>query len=278
VTKAHSHCSSAAAGFVRRHDRTAAHRGTQRVVGRLCLPCGAGDGVDHSARRDRQAEPLAPQARDLRVGQTEILVEDDGERDRLRPELHGGRAQRIGRLQRMPALHAALTRPTVSDRDAEAPHDRPLHRQLFLILRRDPVCAHRAPASGALRRQRCVVRLIDVARYTPVAVPPVRRTRPATGDPGLGDSGPPRERRGLPIHRASRRLEILFQFLVFTPQPLPLGLRPPQILAQALDLPTLLVDDYLRVRRRGAGVALRHAPVMPDSRAPYKRKMRTSIS
>ena len=88
------------------------------------------------------------------------------------------------------------------------------------------------------------------------------------------DARAARERRRLPIHRAARRLQFLFQLLVLPPQALPLGFRPAQVLAQPLDVAPLLVDDLLR---RGARlVALRHAPVMPNPRSKYKRKLRVS--
>jgi hypothetical protein len=68
----------------------------------------------------------------------------------------------------------------------------------------------------------------------------------------------------------ARRLELLFQFLVFAPQALPLGFGAAQILAQPVDLPLLLGDDLMRVTRRRGIVALRHAAVMPDLRKKYK--------
>jgi hypothetical protein len=59
----------------------------------------------------------------------------------------------------------------------------------------------------------------------------------------------------------------LSELLVFPAQPLPLGFRPTQVLAQAVDLALLIVNDLLGVTRRRAIVALWHAPLMPDSRA-----------
>ena len=68
---------------------------------------------------------------------------------------------------------------------------------------------------------------------------------------------------------AARRLELVFQFLVFAPQPLALGFRPPQVLSQPLDLAALLVDDLLGIARRRRLVA-RHTVVMPKPRSKYK--------
>jgi len=81
----------------------------------------------------------------------------------------------------------------------------------------------------------------------------------------------------LAIHGATCSVELLFQFLVFAPQALPLRLRPAQILTEAVELPALLVDDLLRVPRRRVVIALRHASVMPDSRAQYKRELPASV-
>jgi hypothetical protein len=112
------------------------------------------------------------------------------------------------------------------------------------------------------------------------------RARPM-GGPGLPprptrlrDASPARKRRGLSIDRTPLGLELFFQFLVFTPQPLPLGLRPPEVLAQ---LPILTVQPLdVRLRTRGIRLATWwHALVMPDSRAQYKRKplgLRVSVA
>jgi hypothetical protein len=56
----------------------------------------------------------------------------------------------------------------------------------------------------------------------------------------------------LPIDRAPRRLELVFQFVVFAPQPLPLGFAAPEILAQLLILAPQSLD-LGRVGRRGSG-------------------------
>jgi hypothetical protein len=80
----------------------------------------------------------------------------------------------------------------------------------------------------------------------------------------------PGERRGLAIHGAAGRFEFVFQLLVFAPQPLALGFRTPQVLTQSLDLPRLIMNDLLRVTRRGIVGAPRHAQFMSDSGPLYK--------
>ena len=86
-----------------------------------------------------------------------------------------------------------------------------------------------------------------------------------------------RERRLLPPDRTPRRLELDLQFLVLASKPLPLRFRPTQVLAQSVDLSALLLDDLLRITRRRHVIALWHVPVMPDSRAKYKREMRAGV-
>jgi hypothetical protein len=89
---------------------------------------------------------------------------------------------------------------------------------------------------------------------------------------GRGDGGAARKRRGLAIHGAARGVEFVFQLLVFTAQPLPLGFRAPEILTQPIDLARLLVDDSLRVRRRWFRGTVRDAGVMPDRASIDKQK------
>jgi hypothetical protein len=104
---------------------------------------------------------------------------------------------------------------------------------------------------------------------------PIRHPRLSSRATRARDALPAGKRCRLPIHRPPRGVELVFQLLVFAGQPLPLRFRPPEILAQAVDLPTLLVDDLLRVARARVNGS-RHRMLMPDSRAEYKRKLRTS--
>jgi hypothetical protein len=80
----------------------------------------------------------------------------------------------------------------------------------------------------------------------------------------------------LTIDRAPRRLKLVFQFFVFTTESLALRFRPPQVLTQPVDFAALLIDHLLGITSWSLVVALRHTPVMPNSRALYKREMRVS--
>lgn len=152
------------ARFIGRHDRTATHGRPQGLVRGLRVARRPANRVHQSAGGDGQPEALAPQARDPRIRQPEILVEHDGERYRLRAQLRGGRAERIGGLQRMPALPPAMSRATAPDVHVEAAHERSLDGQFFLILRGHASGRHGPGARRTLRGHRRLVGLIDVHR------------------------------------------------------------------------------------------------------------------
>jgi hypothetical protein len=57
---------------------------------------------------------------DLAERQAELFVEADGERQRVRPELHRRRAERIRRLERMPPLHAPIAGVALTHVDVKA--------------------------------------------------------------------------------------------------------------------------------------------------------------
>jgi hypothetical protein len=65
-------------------------------------------GVDQPASGHREADAILEQRRDPAERKAALCVEDHGQRDRLRTELHGGGAEGISGLPRVPALHAAV--------------------------------------------------------------------------------------------------------------------------------------------------------------------------
>ena len=180
----------------------------------------------------------------------------------------------------MPPLDAPPAVGARPDVDAKRADRWPLHRQRFLILRRDGHGLHGARAYRTAPGQRRVVGVIHARRPRTLAASAIRGTRFPTGPLRRGHARAAGERRRLSIDRPACGVEFLFQFLVFAPQPVTLRLRPAQILAQSLDLSTLVVDDVVRVVQRL--IAPRwHAPLMPDSRAQYKRKplcLRVSVA
>jgi len=87
-----------------------------------------------------------------------------------------------------------------------------------------------------------------------------------------------RKRRRLPIGATARHLELLFQSLVFAPQPIALDLRAQQIFAEAFILASQVVDGLRATRRRirRIGCAPRHERVMPERRTKYKQELRSA--
>ena len=110
---------------VMRDDGAPANHGPQGGIRRLRLAGSAVQRLRHRARRDGQPEALAQQRGDLRVREAEIFLEHAHQRDGLGAHVHGGRPERVGGLERMPALHAPCTLATAANRDREAPDDRP---------------------------------------------------------------------------------------------------------------------------------------------------------
>ena len=168
--------------------------------------------VCQPARSDVQAERVAQQAGDLRQRHAQLRVQVYGQPGDARTELHAGRAQRIGGLQRMPALDAPSALRAVAHLDVEAAHERAHHGQVFLILRRDagPVddaATVRARPGG--RR----MGFVDPRRARSASLLSVGGARPASGTPAaslwplLGEGG------RLPATRTARRVELPLELL-----------------------------------------------------------------
>ena len=157
-------------------DRRVANLLAQLRVGRRG---GAGGPVQHvgkTARRDLQAERGPQQVRHLRQRHSQLRVELDHQRDHPGTELHARRAQRVGGLQDVAALHPPLTLRAVADLDVEAPHHRAHHGQFFLILRRHAGHCDRAAAIRARRGNRRRAGLVNPRRARAAAVTAVLRT------------------------------------------------------------------------------------------------------
>ena len=254
------------------HDRTAADLGAQCLIGRR-RPCRrARTDVDQRPARDAQTEAIAEEGDDVRERQPHPFVQDDHERGGLRTDLHGGGAQGVGGLQRMPALHAAAAGHACADMHAELAHEGTDDWEIFLILRHDVRAVHAAATRRARRGQRRVVALIDPRGHRPLPVASVRRTSAATRRPsgsltmGFGERG------CLAEARAASRVELILKPLVALLQPIPLVLRTPQRVAQARNLVVLLLDQRVAIVRRRR--ALRgHALVMPEAWNLYKYKI-----
>jgi hypothetical protein len=226
------------------------------------------------ARRDVQPEAVVEQRRDLPERHPELFIEAHGQGHGVRAQLHGGGAERVGRLQAMSTLHASLTATTPSDVDIKAPHDR-LHRwQIFLILRRHVRLPHLIATGRARRGHRHIMRLMHDGGHRPLAVPTVSGARLAPWPSWPTFRRALRERRGLARPRPARGLQFVLQtrVLAFQPCPLtldsrPLRLRPLEFTPQLRILPAQFVDPFRRFPIVGATT---HAPVMPESSRQYK--------
>ncbi len=266
------------AGFIGGHDRTAANPLAQRGIGRARLPGGSVHRVHQSTARDRQTVLLLEQRGDLPEREPELLIEDDGERDRLRAELRARRAQRVRGLQRMAPLHPALAHATLADLDAKRPDDDARHRQCFLILHRHARLADRPTTVRTVVGQRRVVGLIDPARSAATSLASVLGASFATRPAGMRRD-PFRERSRVPMRRAPslvqlplQPLDCSTQSLALTPellvlalqlitlasQPIALALGPLRAFAPLVDLPRALI------------VGTRHTEVMPEARTKYR--------
>ena len=258
------------AGFIGGDHRTAADLRAQGRVGRQRLPRRAMDRLDEPAARDGEAEAVTQQRHDLAEGEAELFVQDHRQGHRLRPELPGGGAERIGGLQRVTSLDASPTLRAVANGHAKLVDDRGLDGQVFLILRHHALSAE-TPATGrALGRQRRVMRHVDTRRPPPMRLPAVGGSRLASRRFGIRFRQPARERRGLAIGSTTRHLEFLFQPLVLAPQAIAFDLRAPQIFFEPLNAAHQIVDEFARVFGRRLVRAPRHVLVMPDPRKKYK--------
>lgn len=256
-------------GFVGRHDGAAANLLAQRGGGRPRLPGRAVQRVDHATTRDGQEVLLPKQRGDLAERESELFIEDDREGDCLRAELHARRAQRVGGLQWMAALHAPLARATPTDANAKRAHDDTGDGQLVLILPRPPGVADRAAVVGTAVGQRRVVCLVDTAGPPAIGFAPICRAG-FTARPAWLWHQRPAERRGLTVARASRLVQLAFDPLQFPAQPIVLTLQAIALAFDALGTFAQLVDRPQFSIGVVACRLVRHAIFMADSRKKYK--------
>ncbi len=267
------------AGFIGTDDVTVAHLRPQRGIGRPRTIGGPMQRVDESARRDVETKSIAKQGTDFPDRQSQVRVQHGGEGDGLWAELRRRRAQGIGRLQRMAPLHATATRATAANLDGEGAHDRPHHREIFLVLARRPGAAQRTPTLRTGIGQACPMVRVDMGRYRSMGLAAIGAACSPTGSSWGARRRPARERGRLPIHLAAGVVEQVFESVDLLAERVPLlavpvavAIRPLVLAPQSLDfalLPFELGDQLLT--RRGAPARL-HAPVMPRSPMEYKKE------
>ena len=225
--------------------------------------------VGEAARRDLQPEVGSQQVSDLRQRHSHLRVQLDDQRDHAGTKLHARRAEGVGRLQLMAALHPTPTPQAVPDLDVEATHDGAHHGQVFLILRRHPGHFHRAAAVRARRGNRRRVGLVDPFRGRATALTAVLRAGPPAGLPAATLRPALGKRRGLAAPRAAALGQLLLQVLDLLLQALVLPLQPVvlplQALAVALTPRQLALEPFdfgvllLNLMRRPLSFCGRHA-------------------
>ena len=258
----------APARFIGDHHRAGLHRLTERRVRGLRLRRDPMDRAHQGAPRHRQAEAIREHRLDLAERQSELLIETRRDGQGLRAELHGRRADGVGGLERMAALQAAAASTTPTDVHIESAHHRPHRRQILLILRRHMGVVDRSTALRAGRGHRHVLHVIDERGGRPLAVTPMRRSRPASRSARMGRTHAFREGGGLTKPRAARGLQLAAQPLDLAAQPIALTLGPFEIEAQSFILVQHLFDRRAPGGHPVGGIT--HAPVMPESARRYK--------
>lgn len=254
-------------GLVGRDDGAAADLFAQRVVGRFRPVRRSADRVDESARRDGQPKALAKQCGDLPERQPELFVQHHREGHGGGPELRGGGADGIRRLQRMASLDAPATVAAVTDGDLERAYDRPDLREVFLILGRVPGRRHTTTAIGAPKREWRRMAFVDVGRDRSAGLLTIRGAGLAARPVWPTTWCAPRERGRLSMQRSPRIVQLVFESADLLSQALPfltmavsLAFQvPSQALVFAL-LPFQFGDQLLA---RGRAPARLHALVMP---------------
>lgn len=164
--------------FIRGNHRTAADLGAERLIGRRRARGRARTQLDEPAAGDREAVVRREHAPDFAERQAQALVQPHRECRRARPERGAGRAEGIGRLQRMSPLHPSPAAAARADRHAKGAHHGLDRREIFLILRRDVRGGDRVAAARARRGQARVMGLVDLPRLPAMRAPAVRRAGP----------------------------------------------------------------------------------------------------
>ena len=228
------------ARLIRRDHRTAADLPAQRRIRGRRRVGGAVQQLDQAALGHVQAELGLQNADDLLHRHAQLGVELGDQRGDVRTQLRAGRAQRVGGLQGVPALHAPLTLRAVAHLDVEAPHEGTHLRQVFLILRRHTVQRDRAAAVRTGRRGRRRIRLVNSCRFPAASLLPVLRAGSPPRPPAaslrsvLGEGG------RLPFAGAPRGLEFLLQMLAAALPVIPLLDQLRLVLFEAFDAPHVL--------------------------------------
>src|SRR5437016_770999 len=230
------------------------------------------------AAMDRKAKGGRQEARNLGERHAERRVQRRREGQHLWSQLHGGGADRVRGLPRMPPLDAAPALRALSDLDLERAHGRPDDRhvdlELFDRMRRLDLCG----TVGTRRRQRHDDSFVNLGRARACRAAAIRRSRFAARALRLRRRRALRKGGGLSLGGSLRGLERGRQPFDFLAQSVPLAAQTRglafeigTLAAQAFDLFTQLVHGVTRtwwLPRRALRAG--HAMVMPELSNLYK--------
>ena len=182
-----------------------------------------------AARRDLHAEPGPQQANDLCQRHAHLGVQLDDERGQPGAELHRGRAECVGGLEAVSALHAPPALRAAADLDVEAAHDGAHLGEFFLILRGHAGHFDGPAAVGTRPRRRRRMGLVNPRRAAAASLPPVPCTGPAAWAPAAPLRPVLGEGRGLPSARAAGGGELLLEVFATTLPPVPVAVGAHQV-------------------------------------------------
>ena len=264
------HGTDAPAGFIRTDDGTPPDLSAEsRVRGRR-YPGRAMQDLSKSSRRDRQPEPVLQQCCDLLQRHAHVFVQQDRKRHGARTELYACRAQGVGGLQRVPALHAVPACDAAPDLNVEPPHDWLDDGQVFLVLGRDASGLNRPTTARARHGKRRGIRLIHPRRNRSPAATSIGGTCPPARSPAATLRAVLRKRGGLSKARAPRCVELLLETLASSLPSIAIACRAGQLLTQAGNLILVALDQLVAFVARRSRALVGHACVMSYPRKLYK--------
>ena len=172
-------------------------------------PTGSSAG-SHSSMPARTGRAVLAAVEEPSPRHAQLGVQLDDQRGDVRTQLGGSRAQRVGGLQGVPALHAPLALRAVAHLDVEAPHEGMHRRQVFLVLRRGPARPRRRSPDIVGAGHVC---LVSLRRLPAAPLPSVLRPGSPPGTPAASLRPVLGEGSRLSAAGAPRRLELLLQML-----------------------------------------------------------------
>ena len=264
------HGTDAPAGFIGTDDGTPPDLSAEGRIRGPRHPRRAMQDLGESSRRHGQPEPVVQQGRDLVQRHAHVFVQQDRERHGARTELHAGRAQGVGGLQRVPTLHAVPAGDTAPDLDVEPPHDGLDDRQVFLVLGRDASDLNRPTTARARRGKRRGIGLIHPRWNRSPPPASIGGACPPTRAPAVTLRAILRKRGGLSKARPPRRVELVLEPLASSLPPIAIAVRAGQLVTQARDLLLVALDQLIAFVARRSRALVGHACVMSYPRTLYK--------